>query len=100
MALNKRAMVRHLARATGLTQTQARAALDALLDLWFDELARGGGIAVDNFLILQTVRVQRAASGQLRTPAGALVPAPAAHTRVTVRLSRRLREALRLRQGE
>ncbi len=101
MALNKRDMVRHVARYTDLTQGQAREALDRLIELWMEELARGGSIAVDDFLILKVVRIERqpGRAGQVRSPDGRLVDAPPVQYRLSARPGRQLRERIREKEA-
>lgn len=94
MNLNKREMTRHIARNTSLTYAQARQAVDALIEVCFDTLAAGGSIAIDNFLILRVQRIERDNPGKLLRD-GKLVEVARVQQRVQVKLSEKLRRAMK-----
>ena len=74
--------------------------LEALIDVWFDELARGGKIEIQNFLVLETKTVRRSAGrlGELLTPQGKPVRIPPTHREVKLRASKALRQRLNKRK--
>jgi nucleoid DNA-binding protein len=63
--LNKQETTRYIAQTTGLTYRQAEMAVEALIQVWTDELATGGKIAIEHFLTLEYKGVVRKNTGQL-----------------------------------
>lgn len=87
MSLNKRDSIRAVARRTSLTQKQAEEAVQALIDVWFEELAAGGKITIENFLVLQV-------KPMLGSDPNDVDAVLRQYWRVTVRASHHLRERL------
>lgn len=54
MSLNKKRMVREIGRRTRLRNRDVALMLDALIEVWTEELVRGGRIEVENFLVLES----------------------------------------------
>lgn len=77
MSLNKKQMVREIGRRTGLKNRDVQVAIEALIEVWTDELIRGGRIELENFVVLET---QIAGTRRRR--------------KISIRLSRALRAAL------
>lgn len=50
MALTKNKMVSEIGRRTRLRNHDVQRMLEALVDVWFEELASGGRIELQNFL--------------------------------------------------
>ena len=94
MSLNKREMTRHIARQTSLTYAQSREALDALIEVWFETLANGGTIAIDNFLILSVQRIERQNPGKVLRN-GQLVDASPVQYQLRVKPSEKLKVAMK-----
>jgi len=59
MALTKNKMVSEIGRRTRLRNHDVQRMLEALIDVWFDELASGGRIELENFLVLEVQRIDR-----------------------------------------
>ena len=72
--------------------------IEVLINVWSDELARGGRIEIENFLVLEvkTIKRQGANLGQL-TNQGQLVHIPSTRRELKVRASKRLRTQLKNR---
>ncbi|MCL4237650.1 MAG: HU family DNA-binding protein [Anaerolineae bacterium] len=59
MALTKNKMVSEIGRRTRLRNHDVQQMLEALIDVWFEELASGGRIELQNFLVLEVQRIDR-----------------------------------------
>ena len=90
MTLTKNKMVREIGRRTRLKNRDVQAMLEALIDVWTEELVAGGRIELENFLVLETQTIDR---GEQR---GMLVngEVPRVIRRVVVRGSKRLKDCL------
>jgi len=91
MALTKNKMVSEIGRRTRLRNHDVQRMLEALVDVWFEELASGGRIELQNFLVLEVQRIDR---GERRGMLSSGEPRRVIH-RLVVRPSKRLREELR-----
>lgn len=87
MTLTKKKMIREIGRRTRLKNRDVQLMLEALIDVWTEELVSGGRIELENFLVLEVQTIER--------PANRLLPN---HTfrKVTVRVSKYLRKRLGL----
>ncbi|MCC6565494.1 MAG: HU family DNA-binding protein [Chloroflexi bacterium] len=69
MSLNKKTMVREIGRRTRLTNGDVQAVIETLIDVWTEELVRGGRIELENFMVLdvhpESKRVRVRASKRL-----------------------------------
>jgi nucleoid DNA-binding protein len=59
MSLTKNKMVSEIGRRTRLRNHDVQCMLEALIDVWTDELASGGRIELQNFLVLEVQRIDR-----------------------------------------
>ena len=59
MALTKNNMVSEIGRRTRLRNHDVQRMLEALIEVWSEELASGGRIELQNFLILEVQRIDR-----------------------------------------
>ena len=59
MALTKNKMVSEIGRRTRLRNHDVQRMLEALIDVWYEELASGGRIELQNFLVLEVQRIDR-----------------------------------------
>jgi nucleoid DNA-binding protein len=59
MSLTKNKMVSEIGRRTRLRNHDVQRMLEALIDAWTDELASGGRIELENFLVLEVQRIDR-----------------------------------------
>jgi nucleoid DNA-binding protein len=90
MTLTKNKMVREIGRRTRLKNREAQVMLEALVEVWAEELVAGGKIELENFLVLEVQTIDRGerhgilASGE----------APRLIQRVTIRVSKQLKRRL------
>ncbi len=91
MALTKNKMVSEIGRRTRLRNHDVQRMLEALIDVWTEELASSGRIELQNFLVLEVQRIDR---GERR---GILSTGQAPRTirRVTLRVSKQLKSRLK-----
>lgn len=88
MTLNKNKMIREIGRRTRLKNRDVQLMLEALIDVWAEELVRGGRIELENFLVLETKTIDRGKNaGTLKSG-----NAPRYVRRLVVRGSKRLKE--------
>ena len=59
MALTKNKMVSEIGRRTRLRNHDVQRMLEALVEVWSEELASGGRIELQNFLVLEVRRIDR-----------------------------------------
>jgi nucleoid DNA-binding protein len=90
MALTKNKMVSEIGRRTRLRNHDVQRMLEALIDVWFDELSSGGRIELQNFLVLEVQRIDR---GERRGMLSTGQPRRVIY-RLVVRPSKRLRARL------
>lgn len=90
MTLTKNKMIREIGRRTRLKNRDVQAMLEALIDVWTEELVAGGRIELENFFVLEVQTIDRGEN------AGALKggDAPRYVRRVGLRLSKRLKAQL------
>jgi len=90
MSLTKNKMVSEIGRRTRLRNHDVQRMLAALIQVWTDELASGGRIELENFLVLEVQRIDR---GERRGVLSTGQPRRVIR-RVVVRPSKRLRRHL------
>ena len=90
MSLTKSKMVSEIGRRTRLRNHDVQRMLEALIQVWTDELASGGRIELENFLVLEVQRIDR---GERRGVLSTGQPRRVIR-RVVVRPSKRLRRHL------
>lgn len=96
MTLTKNKMVREIGRRTRLKNRDVQAMLEALIEVWSEELVSGGRIELEGLFVIETQIVDRGErSGRLRSG-----NAPRHIRRVVVRVSRSLRRRLMLPSDE
>lgn len=90
MTLTKNRMVREIGRRTRLKNRDVQVMLEALVEVWTEELVAGGKIELENFLVLEVQTIDR---GEQR---GTLASgeAPRMIRRVTMRVSKQLKQCL------
>ncbi|MCB9452408.1 MAG: HU family DNA-binding protein [Anaerolineaceae bacterium] len=90
MTLTKNKMIREIGRRTRLKNREVQLMLDALIEVWTEELVSGGRIELENLFVLETQWIDR---GEQR---GTLASgdAPRYIRRVTLRVSKRLKQCL------
>ena len=52
MSLNKKTMIREIGRRTRLKNHEVQAVIETLIDVWTEELVRGGRIEIENFMVI------------------------------------------------
>jgi nucleoid DNA-binding protein len=90
MTLTKNKMIREIGRRTRLKNRDVQVMLEALIEVWTEELIGGRRIELENLFILETQTIDRGEN------AGALNSgdAPRMIQRVILRSSKRLKQAL------
>jgi nucleoid DNA-binding protein len=91
MALTKNKMVSEIGRRTRLRNHDVQRMLEALIEVWTEELGSGGRIELQNFLVLEVQCIDR---GERRGMLSTGEPRRVIH-RLVVRPSKYLRERLR-----
>jgi nucleoid DNA-binding protein len=87
MALTKNKMVSEIGRRTRLRNHDVQRMLEALIQVWTDELASGGRIELQNFLVLEVRSIDR---GEQRGMLSTGEPRQIIH-RLVVRPSKKLK---------
>ncbi len=90
MALTKNKMVSEIGRRTRLRNHDVQRVLETLIDVWFEELASGGRVELQNFLVLEVQRIDR---GERRGMLSTGQPRRVIH-RLAVRPSKSLRKQI------
>jgi nucleoid DNA-binding protein len=89
-------MVQEIGRRTRLKNRDVQRMLEALIEVWMEELVSGGRIELEGLFVIETQMVDRGErSGRLRSGT-----APRYIRRVVVRVSRRLKRRLTLMPDE
>lgn len=90
MTLTKNRMVREIGQRTRLKNRDVQLMLEALIEVWTEELVAGGKIELENLFVLETQWIDR---GEQR---GTLTSgdAPRYIRRVTLRVSKKLKQCL------
>lgn len=94
MTLTKNAMVREIGRRTRLKNGDVRAMLEALIEVWTEELVNGGRIELQNFLLLETRNIDRGRNAGRLTSKGRTYAAPRAIRKIVLKPSKRLRRQI------
>lgn len=90
MSLTKQRMVREIGRRTRLKNGDVQRMVEALIDVWTEELVAGGRIELEHFLVLEVQTIDRGENAG-RLNGGA---APRTVRRVIVRGSKWLKKLL------
>ncbi|MBZ0296631.1 MAG: HU family DNA-binding protein [Anaerolineae bacterium] len=92
MTLTKNKMIRKIGQRTRLRNRDVQMMLEALVEVWAEELINGGRIEMENFLVIEVQNIDRGENtGELKQSN----PAPRHIKKVTVRASKLLRVLLR-----
>ncbi|CAG0969766.1 hypothetical protein PLCT2_01276 [Planctomycetaceae bacterium] len=95
MTLDKNKTIAEVGRRTRLRNHEVQRMLEALIEVWMEELAAGGRIEIQNFLVLEVREVDRGENAGTLLIGGKLRRAPRKVWQVVVRASKRLRERMR-----
>jgi nucleoid DNA-binding protein len=90
MALTKKSMVSEIGRRTRMRSHDVQRVIETLIDMWTEELASGGRIELENFLVLEVQRIDR---GEQRGMLSSGQPRRVIH-RLMVRPSKKLKTRL------
>ncbi|HUN06399.1 MAG TPA: HU family DNA-binding protein [Aggregatilineales bacterium] len=90
MTLTKNKMVREIGRHTRLKNHDVQVMLEAMMEVWAEELVAGGRIELENLFVLETQTIDRGETGGMLNGK----PAPRYITQLTLRTSKRLKQAL------
>lgn len=74
--------------------------LEALVEVWSEELAQAGRIELENFLVLEVKRIDRRERAGALLVGGKLCRAPRVIKRLTVRPSKSLKTRLKTIEGD
>jgi nucleoid DNA-binding protein len=91
MTLTKNKMVREIGRRTRLKNHDVQAMIEALVEVWTDELVGGGRIELENFLVLEIKEIDRGINGGTLRSNGRSYSAPRFIYKLVVRPSKKLK---------
>lgn len=66
MSLNKQKMVREVGRRTRLPNRDVQRVIEALVEVWKEEMVDGGRIELEQFLVLQVIEIERASTNAIK----------------------------------
>ncbi len=90
MTLTKNKMIREIGRRTRLKNRDVQLMLEALIEVWTEELIGGGRIELENLFVLEVQTIDRGENaGTLKTG-----DAPRTIQRVILRVSKQLKQCL------
>jgi nucleoid DNA-binding protein len=92
--VNKRDTIAAIGKKTRLRNHDVQQVIETLLEIWTEELAAGGRIEIQNFLVLEVQTIRRQGS-VLVNPNGHAAKIPAVQKRVRVSASKYLRRRIR-----
>lgn len=96
MTLTKNKMVREIGRRTRLKNRDVQFMLEALVEIWTEELGSGGRIELENFMVLETQVIDRGERAGTLGSNSNYNYAPRIIRRVVIRSSKRLRNKLKI----
>jgi len=95
MSLDKNKTIAEVRRRTRLRNHDVQKMLEALVEVWSEELANGGRIELENFLVLEVKCIDRGEQPGTLLIGGKLRRAPRKIKKLMVRPSKALKERLR-----
>jgi nucleoid DNA-binding protein len=95
MSLDKNKTVAEIGRRTRLRNHDVQRMLEALIAVWTEELASGGRIELQNFLVLEVKAADRGENAEAVLIGGKLRRATRLIRQLAVRPSKRLRHRLK-----
>ncbi len=90
MTVTKNKIIREIGRRTRLKNRDVQLMLEALIEVWAENLIAGERIELENLFVLETQWIDRGNSGGLINGR----PAPRYIRRLTLRTTKRLKQAL------
>ena len=95
MSFDKNKTIAEVGRRTRLRNHDVQKMLEALIEVWTEELADDGRIELENFLVLEVKQIDRGENAGTLLVGGKLFHAPRFIRQIRLRPSKRLREKLR-----
>jgi nucleoid DNA-binding protein len=95
VSLDKNKTVAEVGRRTRLRNHDVQHMVEALIEVWMEELANSGRIEIQNFLVLEVKQVDRGENAGAVLVGGKLKRASRVIRKLTVRPSKILKERLR-----
>lgn len=95
MSLDKNKTIAEVGRRTRLRNHDVQKMLEALVEVWSEQLAQAGRIELENFLVLEVKRIDRGERTGTLLVGGKLRRAPRVIRQLVVRPSKRLRTLLK-----
>ncbi len=95
MSFDKNKTIAEVGRRTRLRNHDVQKMLEALVEVWSEELAQEGRIEVENFLVLEVRCIDRGENAGTLLIGGKLRRAPRLIKKLTVRPSKTLKRRLR-----
>ena len=95
MSFDKNKTIAEVGRRTRLRNHDVQEMLEALIEVWSEELADAGRIELENFLVLEVKRIDRGERTGALFVDGRLCRAPRIVKKLSVRPSKALRKRLR-----
>ncbi len=95
MSLDKNKTIAEVGRRTRLRNHDVQKMLEALVEVWSEELAQEGRIELENFLVLEVKRIDRGEQAGTLIIGGKLRRAPRVIRKLTVRPSKSLKGRLK-----
>ncbi len=93
--MNKRDIIAAIGQKTRMRNHDVQLVVEALLDLWTEELANGGRIEIQNFLVLEVRTTRRQGNLGTLTSSGHVVRIPRVRREIKVRASKYLKGRIR-----
>lgn len=94
MTLTKNKMVREIGRRTRLKNRDVQAMLESLVEVWTEELIRGGRVELENFFVLESRIIDRGPHPGMLISGMHHSDAPRTIRRLVIRVSKRVRVLL------
>lgn len=91
MTLNKKKMVREIGQRTRLPNREVQAVVEALVDVWTEELVAGGRIELENFIVLEAQTIDRGEHAGMLSSG----EAPKIIQQISLRVSKSLKSQLK-----
>src|SRR5215475_6173321 len=95
MSLDKNKTISEVGRRTRLRNHDVQKMLEALVEVWSEELVSGGRIEIENFLVLEVKRIDRGEQAGMLLVGGKLRRVPRVIKKLTARPSKSLKARLR-----
>ena len=95
MSLDKNKTIAEVGRRTRLRNHDVQKMIEALVEVWSEELADGGRIELENFLVLEVKSIDRGENTGSLLIGGKLRHAPRWIRQLSVKPSKRLRTMLK-----